>query len=204
MSNPDESPLAEQSYPRNIVALRLTHEEARTVLDHQIDVLGDIDDKAARTVRVTALLLGAVVSTLSLLGNSEPFINQGTAWGTVSLVLSIVLGTFTYGVSSPDLGASPKDIKCVLDRNYREDEWLTILLHSYETWIDRTNRLNRFNSLYLSLTQASLGIGLISLTVGVLDGLEASVSPLTISLYSVPAQLIVAVALLGLLVAYFQ
>jgi hypothetical protein len=60
-------------------AYELLHEEARTVLDHQIGILDDVDDKAARTVRITMILVGAVLGIASLGGDngvslSNPYI----------------------------------------------------------------------------------------------------------------------------------
>lgn len=199
MSRFDDRSPGDGSYPRCIESLRTTHDEARTVLDHQIATLNDIDDKAARTVRVTALLLGAVLSAPSVLADPEPFVNVATKWGTSSLVLAVVTGTFTYSVSSPHLGPGPNDIEWMLERRFREDEWLAILLESYADWIDWTDWLNGFNAVYLALTQASLGIGLVLLTVGVFDGLGTSVQLLSVSVYSLPVQLVATLCCVGIL-----
>jgi hypothetical protein len=42
--------------------LEITCEEARSVFDAQQKTLSDIDDKAMRTVRITAIILGVIVS----------------------------------------------------------------------------------------------------------------------------------------------
>lgn len=131
MSRFDDRSPGDGSYPRCIESLRTTHDEARTVLDHQIATLNDIE------------------------------------W--------------------------------MLERRFREDEWLAILLESYADWIDWTDWLNGFNAVYLALTQASLGIGLVLLTVGVFDGLGTSVQLLSVSVYSLPVQLVATLCCVGIL-----
>ena len=44
----------------------VTYQEARTVIDHQIATLSDIDDKALRTVRLTVVLVGALATAIEL------------------------------------------------------------------------------------------------------------------------------------------
>lgn len=190
----------EFTHPTHIRTLRATHKEVRSVLDHQINMLSDIDDMAARTVRITALILAAVLSVPSF-GVPEDFINLKTKWGATALTLSIILGMITYSLSSPDLGPNPNDIERLFEEKYREDEWLVILLDSYRDWIDRTSSLNRFNGSFLALTQASLGIGLLLLFLGVLDGLSVEIEFWSLSLISLPIQIIGALAILGLIYA---
>jgi hypothetical protein len=204
MSRSDDRSSNDRSYPRRVESLRKTHEEARTVLDHQIQILDDIDDKATRTVRITALLLGVVVSSTSLVADPYQFINQGTTWGALSLALSIVLGTVTYSVSSPDLGPGPRDIERVRESNYREDEWLMVMLASYEDWIDQTEWISRFNGAFLALAQLSLGVGLLLFVLGVLDSLGASVAFVSISPHSAPVQIIAATGFVGVLVSVLR
>ena len=50
----------------------VTYQEARTVIDHQIDTLSDIDDKALRTVRLTIVLVGVLATAIELNVNPEP------------------------------------------------------------------------------------------------------------------------------------
>lgn len=57
--------------------LDLAHEEARDVLNHQIDLLDDIVEKALQIVRLSGLILGLVISAASLSGDPFQFVN---AW----------------------------------------------------------------------------------------------------------------------------
>lgn len=195
MADSDEIPSEDLSYPTNIRSLRITHEEARTVLDHQINILNDIDNKATKTVRITAVILGIVVSAPSVIDNPNNFINPFSKWGVAGLILSIVLGMITYSSSSPDLGPNPSDINRMLDEKYREDEWLVILLDSYEDWIDRTQRVNRFNGVFLALSQLSLITSLALLAWGVKKGMEINFNPLQLSTASLPVLLLLSISI---------
>ena len=44
----------------------VTYQEARTVIDHQIDTLSDIDDKALRTVRLIVVLVGVLATAIEV------------------------------------------------------------------------------------------------------------------------------------------
>lgn len=197
MADSDDIASEDFSYPSNIRSLRVTHEEARTVLDHQISILNDIDNKATKTVRITAVILGIVVSAPSVIQNPLNFVNQFTKWGVVGLVLSICLGMFTYSSSSPDLGPNPADINRMLDNKYREDEWLVLLLDSYQDWIDRTQQVNRFNGVFLALSQLSLITSLALLAWGVKKALEITFNPVSFRTASLPV-----IAIFGFTVAY--
>jgi len=190
MSDSDDTSSEDLSYPSNIRSLRITHEEARTVLDHQISILNDIDNKATRTVRITAVILGILVSAPSVIENPNTYVNPFTKWGVIGLVLSISLGMFTYSSSSPDLGPNSNDINRMLDEKYREDEWLVILLNSYEDWIDRTQQVNQFNGVFLVLTQLSLVTSLTLLAWGVKKGMGVNFNLFELSIASFPIQAI--------------
>lgn len=79
-SEPEPWPTARES---------LTYQEARNVLDAQRETLADIDDKALRTVRLTAVLLGLFVAAGRLAG-PDLFDPGLSAVGIVLLFASIV------------------------------------------------------------------------------------------------------------------
>lgn len=149
---------------------RKAHAEARTVLDHQIQILDDIDDKAARTVRVTIVLVGAVLGVASFGDQTGiSFTNSYILWANTNLILSIALGMKTYNVSDPYLGPNPNDLTDLLDSENEEDMLTFLINKGYNNWISETEFLNRKNGMYLDLTQLSLVVGLLYLTVGLLD-----------------------------------
>lgn len=133
----------------------------RTVLDHQVAVLADVDDKAARTVRVAVI------------------------------VLAVVLGVATYSFSTPNFGPRSADLDRVLDEKYGEVEWLVVLLDSYADWIDRTAAVNLFNGMLFAFAQAALGVGVSLLAIGTATRFDAfAVDPLTVTPASAPVRTI--------------
>ena len=146
----------------------LIREEARTVLDHQIRNLNDVDDVAARTVRITAIIIGGLLGVTSLSGDQGVSLsNTYVLWGGAYLLLSILLGLHTYNVSDPYFGPG----KRVLNQWGEHDsksELLPAMNEKYADWIDDMEVLGAINGISLDLTQLSLGIGLIYVSFGFL------------------------------------
>lgn len=146
--------------------LQVQRKEAKDVLEQQNEKLRDIDDKALRTVRITVLLLGALLSTLKLLGGGTSSINTYTVFGSWLLVLSVVGGVLTYSVSGPYFGPGSKYIDRVLGRSPSKDDWEATLLRGYADWMEEMKALNDSNARLLLLTQALLVVGVILVTYG--------------------------------------
>lgn len=145
---------------------QVQREEAKDVLEQQNEKLRDIDDKALRTVRITVLLLGALLSTLKLLGGEASPINTYTVFGSWLLVLSVVSGVLTYSVSGPYFGPGAKYIDRVLGRSPSRDDWEATLLRGYADWMEEMKELNGANARLLLLTQALLVAGVVLVTYG--------------------------------------
>lgn len=145
----------------------LLQEEARAVLEHQLETLNDIDDKAARTVRITALLVGAVFGAISFGDASSLIVNQYTWWGSVSLILAVVLGMTTYSQSSPYVGPKPDDWERLLEAGSSSAEMVeTLISEGYSGWVDYNDTVNEIDSYFLELTQWALATSLILFGVG--------------------------------------
>lgn len=153
-------------------ALRLQHEEARTVLDHHVRLAADIEDKAMRTVRVEVLLVAALLTTAQVVGPESPFVNTATKLGSGFLVLSLVTGIVTYAYSSPDFGPGPRYNDEIVANQHSEHEWLSVLLTDYADWIERTERITYRHGLFLSVCQTTLICGLLLLAIGVFPQLH--------------------------------
>lgn len=145
----------------------LLQEEARAVLEHQLDTLNDIDDKAARTVRITALLVGAIFGAISFGDASSLIVNQYTWWGSVSLILAVVLGMTTYSQSSPYVGPKPDDWERLLETSSSRAEMLdTLVSEGYSGWVEYNDTVNEIDSYFLELTQWALATSLLLFGVG--------------------------------------
>lgn len=162
------SQLRVEEQETELEVLRKSHEEARSVLEHQIKILDDIDDKAARTVRITIILLGAIVGTASFgdasgISLSDPYL----MWGNFYLITSVILGVKTYNVSDPFLGTNSSDIDKLVNETNDESDMLDFLLEQgYQKWITENEFLNSKNGMYLDLTHFTLAVALIWLTFG--------------------------------------
>jgi hypothetical protein len=155
----------ETSQPEESV--EILYEESRVVLDHQISLLDDIDDKAARTVRITVLSVGAVLGAASLGGDAGvSFTTAYLSWGVAYLIASIALGMKTYNVSDPVLGPSSNDLRQLLTLEQERARQRQLIDNGFTRWIDEMDTLNRIDGWYLDLTQWSLLFGLVSLSVG--------------------------------------
>jgi hypothetical protein len=156
----------------SIETLRSACEESRAVLDHEIAILDDIDDKAIWTVRTAVILIGLVVSAASVAGSNGVLVptsvNVAAGAGVTVLFVTIVSGIFTYSISAPEPGISAQYRTAVLAQDIPEAEWRAELLEGYNRWIAQMQLVNEKNGWYLFLTQALLlfGVFLLALAGG--------------------------------------
>lgn len=161
----------------DLEAVRELHDEARTVLDHQIDHLRDVDDKAARTTRITAILIGGVLGIVSLGGQSGVSMsNPYVMWGSASLVLSMIIGIATYNVSSAYFGPGSESLRQLLGESDEGQVLDHLVRDGYTNWVSEMNVKQAVNGLSLDLTQASLAVGLLYLVLGFLHHVTTPVS----------------------------
>lgn len=170
---PDEAPVQSTA----IEALRNARKESRTVLDEQIRLLNDIDDKAMRSVRTAVVFLGIIISAIQVSGgvqnvpDPDTWVFRLSATGVGLLIISIVAGILTYSVSSPNFGVSEDHRKDVM-LGYTEREWLIFLLNEYDEWTDEMERTNVKNSIGLHTTLFSLTSGLVCLLLSLVHELD--------------------------------
>ncbi|WP_058997703.1 hypothetical protein [Haloarcula sp. CBA1127] len=155
----------------DIESLRLSQEEARAVLDHQIESFRRIDDKAAKTFRLNGLLLGLILTAVSLLARSQSlnlnvFINNWTLAGIVLLLISFILAIITYTVTDVNTGLNGNDINRLIDRKYPEKDWLILLLRSEAAWMRENEDRQDTNATLLSASHLCLIFGVVFLAIG--------------------------------------
>jgi len=110
----------------DIEALRIAQNEARTVLDHQIQTFNDVDNKAARTFRLNVILLGLILTAASFIARAEtfdigPYNNIFTIGGVVSLIFSFIFAVVTYTTTQIETGIGPPAIQRLIDKRYTEN-----------------------------------------------------------------------------------
>jgi hypothetical protein len=155
-------------------ALEVVRKESREVLKHQIELLGDIDDKAMRTVRTSVLFIGLVISAIQISGDTIN-INELSTWpfrlatgGVTFLLISIVAGIWTYSVSDPDFGVSDGHRQDVVAGGFTKREWLLFQLNEYDEWTDSMSETNENNVVGLHTTLFSLVTGVFALLFSVM------------------------------------
>ena len=143
----------------------VTYEEARAVLEAQRETLSDMDTKAVRTVRLTVVLLGVLLSAWRVKsGLFEPVF---ATTGGVALVGSLAAGTFTYSESDLYFGPSKEYLEQLTDGDFEERSWDHDLLYTFGVWIAENREEVQFYGRLLFTTQVLLllGIGLLGLAV---------------------------------------
>jgi hypothetical protein len=121
------------------------------VLEVQRETLSDMDTKAVRTVRITVVLIGALLSAWRIEAELLDPLFAGA--GGLALVGSLVVGTFTYSESDLYLGPNKEYVEQLADGDFDGGDWEQDLLHSLGVWIAENGAEIRFNSHLLSVTQ---------------------------------------------------
>ncbi|WP_152422138.1 hypothetical protein [Natrialba asiatica] len=152
-----------------IESLRFLCSESRDVIDHQIDDLDDIDDKALRTVRITMVVFGLLVAAAQVEG-TDPIFNRITVLGGGLLLLSIIAGAGTYSASDLHLGPGPNYLIDVISKANTEKKERVEALRSCAYWMYENERIVRRNGTYLLVTQLLLVLGLLCLAYGAFTG----------------------------------
>lgn len=141
--------------------------ESRHVLDSQREMLSDIDEKAMRTVRLTAVLIGVFVTTARVTGTSifDPL------WAMVGvglLFFAIVLGTATYNESDGiALGPSRTYVEQLTRGRIVGQNWDEDYLMTSGYWIGKNYDILKRNSHLLTGTQICFILGLAAMVLAV-------------------------------------
>jgi hypothetical protein len=146
-------------------SLERTLDRAESVLEGQLTELTDIDDKTVKTVRIGAILFGAVVSSSQLV----PGTLSTNVWMEVGGVLvlgSMVVGIFTYSTSSPDYGPDPSYVRSNIESGEPNEDVYLELLQGYRKAITTNRRIVNDSTRYLFVTQILLAIGIIARSIG--------------------------------------
>jgi hypothetical protein len=155
--------------------------EAREPIDQQIAWVNGIDDKAMRTLRFNVLILGGVVSGVSVLLDrgiidgveevTDPFLLTGV----LALVGSPSLAALTYTASSMKVGMSSNDLESVRTGDLSDEEYTHKLMTSYRRWIQENRRTIALNSDLVTLTILLLVYGTVFTVLGILSLLPTAV-----------------------------
>lgn len=178
-------------------ALENTVEESRREYDKKVETIEEMDGKAMRSVRTAVILVGLVVSAVSVSGPGAvgqlsvlSIIVGGP--GVVALVVSIIFGIGVYSTTEYPTGIDSDHRADVITGGYSREKWLVHLLDEYDEWSDKLADEISENTRHFELVQVSLSLGILSLL--------ASASMVVLkAAYDVPPS----VTLSGFLVATF-
>lgn len=136
---------------------QVTYEQGSRVLEAQKDDINDLDDKALRTVRITALLIGVAATGLQAVDDLT--VNDTTAGiGLSSLFISLIFGVLTYSESSEIVGPTADYINNMRDGR-RGTDWEMDLLLQLPGWISRNQEKVERNALLFTFCQFTLVVG---------------------------------------------
>lgn len=163
-------------------SLKIAREEANRVIDHQIQTLTDIDNKASDTLRYSILFLGLLLTALSLVvrtdmgpvgvGEEMPagllYVSVGLIFvGILAILATVILSILTYKSTEFKPGPSYGDMDRYSKKKYTEKEWLILLVRSSSSWIETNRESNDDDATMLSRAHTSLAIGIILIFAGV-------------------------------------
>lgn len=175
--------------PPDIEALRFTLEESRRVLDHQLSMLNDIDDKAIRTVRLAILLIALIVSVGQLMGSSQVaglhlLVITSVGISLILLAMVVFFGIGVYDTSNVPFGISNSHREELLQESYAEREWLEILLEEYGQWAASTRETTENNAKWQSRLQVFLLVAITYLFASAVPVFTPLSAPTTFILFT--------------------
>jgi len=186
--NPDDlsDELEDAEFSGETELLIELRDEARKTVDCQIQTLGDIDSKASKIFRLNVILIGVIVSVLSIVAQNgtagssglksvEPFTNIYMQWSIVALVLSTVFAATTYTASELDVGVSSTNMAKLLKSDLPRKEIEQLLLENYITRINFNRSENIRNIPLLQLTIVLLITAVVLFALGTYDATIGSV-----------------------------
>lgn len=141
------------------------YDEARAVVDAQNGTMSDIDDKAMWTVRLTAILIGILVTGLKFA--PAAFQQNWLEYAIGSFAVAGFLGIITYNESNLFVGPRGEYVEDLARGTHDEDDWDEDLLVTFAGMISENYDDIRRNSLLLTATQTALIIGVVLTIVSV-------------------------------------
>lgn len=145
----------------------IAREEARYVIDEQLQALRDTDQKGQATARITALVLGLVVSGISLADDPTSLTGPWLVAGIACWVGSLATAVMTYSIDRPSYGVGPGYFDTTLAGLETRDELEADLLARYADWIDANSSEITTNSWYLLGSQLLFVAGILLFGAGI-------------------------------------
>lgn len=148
------------------------YHEARAVIESQNETMADIDEKAMRTVRFNVLVVGVLLTAAEVAGaggrprpaSFHPFL---LSVAVLTLLLSVVLGVVTYNESDLYVGLDGHYIEVLVRAEPGDRRADREVLRTFAGMISENAEEIAWNSKLLTLTQASLVLGVLKAVAAV-------------------------------------
>lgn len=141
------------------------YHEARAVLEEQNGTMADIDDKAMRTVRITAVIIGLLIGAIQIdFGMFNTILLMASF---LLLVVSVLIGIATYDESNLYVGPTGEYIEELAGDATYETSWDRDLLETFAGMIDENHDDIRRNARFLGVTNLSLALGIVAAVLAV-------------------------------------
>lgn len=175
----------------DVRTLRTAYDDGRAVLDHQLDTAGDIDDKAAHTLRILLLIFGLIATGISVAVRgaieSSPetqahvmvaFLNVLTVLGVVGLFASMGFAIWAYSNTEMISGMRGERTWTHLRDRPTERKLLLSWLERYRYWTLSNELSISRDATILFVCHLLLYVSIMLFVVGVVSGLlfEGTVS----------------------------
>lgn len=160
------------NYQGDLETAKQLRNEGRKTVDHQLDAIQDIDEKAARLLRFNVLIIGLILSVLAIVSEFNgvdtvaQFGNNFTIGGIVLFLLSALVAAVTYTASDTEGGFEHQAIHNAIDADLTEEEFYVGAASSYAKWIKFNDEINKKNAFLITLTSLLLSGGLIGVSLG--------------------------------------
>lgn len=146
---------------------RLAAEEARRTIEYQYETVSDIDTKASSLMRMNLLVVGLLVTGLSVSVGRESmspqaFVTEYTTTGMILLLVSTVLAGITYTSTKLRIGVDSGTVRQMLSGELTEAQTERGLAKSYARWIAENERASKTNARMLS---ASIATGMFAIVL---------------------------------------
>ena len=150
----------------------------------QVETLDGIDDKAAYTARLVALLVGVVLTGVSIVISSDILAlstETGAAFLTIALAVvafttSMIFAIFTYLSSRFEYGPSPDAGRTLAKKNISEDRYKEMMLRTYADVLESNYSVVVDNNERFETSLTALLVGILFLfATGVLLALPGGV-----------------------------
>lgn len=200
--NPDElrAELTSIDFTGDSELLSELRSEARETVNVQKETLRDIDTKASKILRLNVLIIGVIVSALSIaaqtgstdstLSGVEPFVNTYTKLGIGSLVASTALAAMTYTSSELDAGVDSDNLTSLLRADLPREDARELLVKNYIVRINFNRSTNIRNIPLITSTIVFVVLGVVFLSLG---AYEAIVGPVPSWLFTLSLLLLLGV-----------